>query len=44
MEKKKKLLDRSLHAKVRTETRRERSKACDQGLLSQETQGNRPPE
>lgn len=38
MELEEKLLDRSLHTKVRRETRKERSKACDQHLLSQETQ------
>lgn len=41
MELKEKLSDRSLHAKVRKETRKERSKASDQGLLSQETQSER---
>lgn len=39
MELKEKLSDRSLQVKVRKETRKERSKASDQGLLSQETQG-----
>lgn len=41
MELKEKLSDRSLPAKVRKETRKERSKAYDQGLLSQETQGQK---
>lgn len=38
MELKEKLLEGRLHAKVRAETRKERPKAHDQGLLSQETQ------